>query len=165
MRLIRVLSLHSLRKIVVPQINYVPKGEHYLNTSVVFLGMTVSIMGSFACDSWIEILSVSLVDQLSRLALEYAVPLVQERLSEKMCTRQSRKVLFSTLQPSNLLLLLSISTRKHTSIASRTILSNFFEDSELKTTYNTFRGQSRALIPDTPSSKQLYTHNSTFCAR
>ena len=45
--------------------------------------MTVLIMGGFACDSWIEILSVSLVDQLIRLALEYALPLGQERLSEK----------------------------------------------------------------------------------
>ena len=158
MRLIKVLSLHSLRKIFVPQINYVLKGEHYLNTFVVFLGMTVSIMGGFACDSWIEILSVSLVDQLIRSVLEHVVPLVQKRLSEKMCTRQSRKVLFPTLQLSNLLLLLSFSTREHTSIASRTILSNFFEDSELKTTYNAFRGQSSALIPDTPFSKQLYTH-------
>ena len=66
MRLIKALSLHSLRKTVVPYINYVLKGEHYLNTSIVFLGMTVSIMGGFACDSWIEILSVSLVDLLIR---------------------------------------------------------------------------------------------------
>ena len=110
-------------------------------------------MGGFACDSWIEILSVSLVDLLIRSALEYEVPLVQERLSEKTCTRQSRKVLFPTLWLSNLLLLLSFSTRKHTSIASRTILSNFFDDSEIKTTYNAFRGHSGALIPDTPFSK------------
>ena len=52
-----------------------------------------------------------------------------------MCTRQSRKViwdmintLFLTLQLSNLLLLLFFSTRKHTSMTSRTILSNFFEE-------------------------------------
>ena len=43
-----------------------------------------------------------------------------EKLSEKMCTRQSRKViwdmintLFLTLKLSNLLLLLSFNTRKH----------------------------------------------------
>ena len=54
---------------------------------------------------------------------------------KQMCTRQSRKViwdmintLFLTLQLSNLLLLLFFSTRKHTSMTSRTILSNFFEE-------------------------------------
>ena len=153
MRSIKALSLHSLRKTVAPYIIYVLKGEHYLNTSMVFLGMTVSIMGGFACDSWIAILSVSLVDLLIRSALEYEVPLVQERLSGKTCTRQFRKVLFPTLWLSNLLLLLSFSTRKHAYIASRTILSNFFDDSEIKTTYSAFRGQSRAVIPDTPFSK------------
>ena len=63
-----------------------------------------------------------------------------------MCWRQSRKViwdmtntLFLTMQLSNLLLFLSFSTRKHTSMASRAILSNFFiKNSELKTTHNTF---------------------------
>ena len=47
--------------------------------------------------------------------------LFRERLSEKMCTRQSRKViwdmfntLFLTLYLSNLLLLLSFSTHRHT---------------------------------------------------
>ena len=124
-----------------------------ITTSMVFLGMTVSIMGGFACDSWVAILSVSLVDLLIRSALEYEVPLVQERLSGKTCTWQSRKVLFPTLWLSNLLLLLSFSTRKHAYIASRTILSNFFDDSEIKTTYSAFRGQSRAVIPDTPFSK------------
>ena len=153
MRSIKALSLHSLRKTVAPYIIYVLKGEHYPNTSMVFLGMIVSIMGGFACDSWIAILSVSLVDLLIRSALEYEVPLVQERLSGKTCTRQSRKVLFPTLWLSNLLLLLSFSTRKNAYIASRTILSNFFDDSEIKTTYNAFRGQSRAVIPDTLFSK------------
>ena len=58
----------------------------------------------------------------------------RERLSEKMCTRQSRKViwdmfntLFLTLQQSNLLLLLSLSTRRHMSMASPAILSSFFQ--------------------------------------
>ena len=43
---------------------------------------------------------------------------------------------------SNLLLLLSFSTRKHTAVASRAIFSNFFlflKNSELKTTPNTFQ--------------------------
>ena len=63
------------------------------------------------------------------------IQLLRDSLSEKMCTRQSRKViwdtintLFVTLQLSNLLLLLSFSIRKHTSMASRAILSNFFEE-------------------------------------
>ena len=52
-----------------------------------------------------------------------------------MCTRQSRKViwdmintLFLTLQLSNLLFLLSLSTHKHMSMVSRVILSNFFKE-------------------------------------
>ena len=59
----------------------------------------------------------------------------REKLLEKMCTRQSRKViwdmtnaLFLTLSLLNLLLLLSFSTRKRMSLASRVILSNFFEE-------------------------------------
>ena len=49
--------------------------------------------------------------------------------------------LFLTMQLSNLLLMLSISIRKHASIASpdRAILSNFLKNSKLKTTHNTFR--------------------------
>ena len=35
--------------------------------------------------------------------------------------------------------LLSFSTRKHTSMAFQATLSNFFENSELKTTHNCFR--------------------------
>ena len=47
--------------------------------------------------------------------------------------------LFLTMQLSNFLLMLSFSTRKHTSMASRAILSNFLKNSKLKTTHNTFR--------------------------
>ena len=57
------------------------------------------------------------------------IQLFLERLSEKLCTRQSRKViwdmidtLFLTLQLSSLLLLLSFSTRKHTPMASLAIV-------------------------------------------
>ena len=59
----------------------------------------------------------------------------RERLSEKMCSRQSRKViwdkyintLFLTLSLSNLPLLLSFNTQKHTSLTSCVFLSNFLE--------------------------------------
>ena len=59
---------------------------------------------------------------------------ISRKVVGKMCTRQSRKViwdmintLFLTLKLSNILLLLSFTTRKHTSMASRVILSNSFE--------------------------------------
>ena len=59
----------------------------------------------------------------------------EKRLSEKLRTQQSRKViwdmlntLFLTLKLSNPLLLLSFSPGKHMSMASRAILSTFFED-------------------------------------
>ena len=66
----------------------------------------------------------------------YAYSFFEKGCRKKMCTRQSRKVivwdtinsLFLTLQLSNLLLLLSFSTRKHLSMVSRAILSNFFEE-------------------------------------
>ena len=59
----------------------------------------------------------------------------RERLSEKMCSRQSRKViwdkyintLFLTLSLSNLPLLLSFNTQKHTSLTSCVFLSNCLE--------------------------------------
>ena len=60
------------------------------------------------------------------------IQLFRERLSEKVCTRKviwdTINNLFLTLQPSKFWLLLpSFSTRKHTSMASLTILSNCFE--------------------------------------
>ena len=72
---------------------------------------------------------------LSRpVAYFHNIQLFRERLSEKLCTGQSRKViwdmisaLFLTMYLSTLLLLLSFSTCKHTSMASRAILWNFFE--------------------------------------
>ena len=55
-------------------------------------------------------------------------------VGKKICARRSRKViwdmintLFLTLKLSKLLLLLSFSTRRNKSMASRAILSNFFE--------------------------------------
>ena len=59
-----------------------------------------------------------------------------------MCTRRSRKVIwdmintpFQTLQLSKHLFLLSFSTCKHTSMASRAIVSNFFEEQRTPTTF------------------------------
>ena len=63
------------------------------------------------------------------------IQLFRERLLEKICTQQSRKVIwdmsntpFLTPQLSNILLLLSFTTRKHMTMASRAILSNLFEE-------------------------------------
>ena len=70
----------------------------------------------------------------------------------KMCTRQSRKViwdmrntLFLTLY-SNPLLLLSFTTRKHMSMASRAILSNFFEEQWTQNHPQYLSGLSRVLL-------------------
>ena len=84
------------------------------------------------------------------------IQLVQERLSEKMCTRQSRKViwdlintLFLTLYLLNLLLLLSFSIWKHRSMVSCAILSNFFEDKRTQNRPQYLSELSRALFPTT----------------
>ena len=53
------------------------------------------------------------------------------------------------LKLSNLLLLLSFSTRKHMSVASRTILSNFFEEQCPQSHPQYLSGLSRALFPTT----------------
>ena len=63
------------------------------------------------------------------------IQLFRERLSEKMCLRQSRKVIWDMIGqyavPDTAAvessILLSFSTLKHMSMASRAILSNFFE--------------------------------------
>ena len=82
----------------------------------------------------------------------YCIQLFRERLSEEMRTRQSRKViwdmintLFVTTEAVELLLLLSFSTRKHMSVASRTILSNFFEEHCPQSHPQYLSGLSRAL--------------------
>ena len=86
----------------------------------------------------------------------WRIQLFRERLSAKMCTRQSRKViwdmintLFQTLWVSKRLLLLSFSTRKHTSMASSAILSNFFEEHRTQNHLQYLSGLSRALFPTT----------------
>ena len=73
-----------------------------------------------------------------------------------MCTQQSRKViwdmintLFLTLSLFNLLSLLSFSIRKHTSMASCVILSNFFEEQRTQNHPQYLSGLSRALFPTT----------------
>ena len=73
-----------------------------------------------------------------------------------MCPRQSRKVtwdmintLFLIQYPSNLLLLLSFSTRKHASMASRAILSNFFEQQWTQNHPQYLSGLLRALFSTT----------------
>ena len=73
-----------------------------------------------------------------------------------MCTRQSQKVtwdtintLFLTLLLSNRLLLLSFSIRKHTSMAFRAILSNFFEEHWIQKHPQYLSGLMRALFPTT----------------
>ena len=60
------------------------------------------------------------------------IQLFRERLSEKLCMRQSQKViwdminnLFLTLQLSNILLFLSFSNYNHKFMASSSILANF----------------------------------------
>ena len=66
-----------------------------------------------------------------------------EKVVGKIGTRQSRKIiwdmintLFLTLQLSNLLFLLSFSTRRHMSTASPTTLSNFFEIGIVECTFS-----------------------------
>ena len=89
---------------------------------------------------------------------------ISRKVVGKMCTRQSRKViwdmintLFLTLQLSNLPLLLSFSTRKHMSTALRASLSRLsLKNSDLKITHNTFR-HCRVHFFRQPFSKQLYT--------
>ena len=82
-----------------------------------------------------------------------------------MCTRQSRKVtwgmintLLLTLQLSNLLLLLSFSICKHTSMASRAIVSNFFEEQWTQNRPQYLSGLSRALFPTTFLEIAVYDH-------
>ena len=85
-----------------------------------------------------------------------SIQLFRERLTGEMCTRQSRKViwdmintLFVTTEAVELLLLLSFSTRKHMSVASCTILSNFFEEQCPQSHPQYLSRLSRALFPTT----------------
>ena len=57
--------------------------------------------------------------------------------------------LFKAMQLSKLLLFLSFRTRKHTSIASRANLSNFFEEHSTQNHPQCLSGSSRALFPIT----------------
>ena len=85
-----------------------------------------------------------------------SIQLFQERLSQKLCTRQSRKVIWDMI---NTLVLdtvaveptfvVSFSPRKHTSMASRAILWNFFEKQWTKNHPQYLSRLSRALFPTT----------------
>ena len=55
--------------------------------------------------------------------------------------------LFMTLKLSTLLLLISVTTRKHMSMAARAILSNFFEEPWTENHLQYLLGSSRALFP------------------
>ena len=84
------------------------------------------------------------------------IQLFQERLSEKMCTRQSRKVirdmintLFLTTVAVEPSFVASFSTRKHMSVASRAIISNFFEEQCPQNHSHYLSGLTRALFPTT----------------
>ena len=78
-----------------------------------------------------------------------SIQLFRERLLEKMCTRQSRKVIWDMINTlSNLLLLLSFSIRQHTSMASRAILSNSLEEQWTQNYPQYLSGLSRAPFSD-----------------
>ena len=94
------------------------------------------------------------------------VQLFRERLSEKMCKRQSRKVIWdmintlflTLLQLSNLLLLLSFSTSKHMANGLWPLVPFFqisLKNSEFKATHNTFR-DCRVRFFGQPFPKQVY---------
>ena len=98
-------------------------------------------------------------DQGARARSDTAI--LRKVVGRNLHARQFRKViwdiintLFLTMQLSNLLLMLSFSIRKLTSMASRDrgVLSNFLKNSELKTTHNTF-GDCRAHFSRQPFSK------------
>ena len=85
------------------------------------------------------------------------IQLFRERLSEKMCTRQSRKViwdmintLFLTLKLSNLLYCcFPLALANIRPWAFRAILSNFFEEGTTQNYPQYLSGLSRALFPTT----------------
>ena len=83
-----------------------------------------------------------------------------------MSSRQSRKAIwdmintrFLTLQLWNLHLLLSFSTRRHTSMASRSILSNFVEEQSTQNHLQYLSGLSQAVFPRTVLEKAVYKSN------
>ena len=71
--------------------------------------------------------------------------------------------LFLTIYLSNLLLMLFFSIRKHTSMASSVILSNFFEEQLTQNHPQCLSGLSRALFPTTFLEIAVYeTANGIF---
>ena len=111
----------------------------------------------------LKFVQIAQVNQLFWLLHLVHIQLFRERLSAKMCTRQSRKViwdmintLFLALQLSKILLLLSFSTRKHMSMASRAILSNFCEEQRTQNHPQYLSGLS--LFPTTFLEVAVYGH-------
>ena len=97
------------------------------------------------------------------LYIYICIQLFRQRLSQKRCTRQSRKVMWDMI---NTLVLdtvvveptfvLSFSPRKHTSMASRAILWNFFEKQWTKNHPQYLSGLSCALFPTTFLETAVY---------
>ena len=90
------------------------------------------------------------------VALGILLQLFRERSSGKVCTRQSRQVIWRYDQCTvpdtvavELTLLLSFSTSKHMSMASRAIFSNFCEEQRTQNHPKYLSGLSRALFPTT----------------
>ena len=94
----------------------------------------------------------------------FFIQLFRESLSQKLCTRQSRTVVWdmiNTLVPDTvavepILLLLSFSTRKQMSMASRTIPWNSFENQWSENHPQYLSGLSHALFPTTFLETAVY---------
>ena len=88
-----------------------------------------------------------------------------EKGCRKKCARDNPDMfntLFLTLWLSNLLLLLSFSTRRHMSMASPAILSNFFEKQWTQNHPQYLSGLSRALYPTTFLEIAVYLYTSRW---
>ena len=98
------------------------------------------------------------------------IQLFRERLSEKMCTRQSRKVIWdmiNTLFLSNLLCCFPLALENTFPWPFVPILSNFFEERRTQNHPQYLLGLSRALFPTTfleiAVYKPGYTRNAVNC--
>ena len=149
----KVLLLLYILVIVCTYENFYHDYLHYLLSKVEYIWL-IQNWGSKEADSFSSFFDNKRRHHDITAIVKYYLQLFRERLLENMCTRQSRNViwdminkLFVTLQLSKILLLLSFSTRKHMSMASCDILSNFVE--ELWTQYypQYLSALSRALFP------------------
>ena len=94
------------------------------------------------------------------------IQLFWERLSEEMCTRQSRKgydqyTVPDTVAVEPTFVFAFLSTRKQTSMASRAIPSNFFEEQGTQNHPQYISGLSRALFPTTFLEIAVFYQNGT----